>query len=176
LTGSALSPRIISDNGPQFIAGDFKKYIRLTGMTRVRTAPYYPQSNGKIERVQKTLKVDAIRVKNPATLEEARRVVATFVEHYNQHRLHSAIDYVTPADRLKGRHKVITAERDRKLESAREREPSANPPTPAARCADRSGVCPGTYTARLYAAGVSSLGSRPYRSRQVPRRSIAHAR
>jgi putative transposase len=133
-----VSPRIISDNGPQFIAGDFKKYIRLTGMTHVRTAPYYPQSNGKIERMQKTLKVDAIRVKNPATLEEARRVVAAFVEHYNHHRLHSAIDYVTPADRLKGRHKAITAERDRRLESAREqratwrqaaRTPSPRPST-----------------------------------------------
>lgn len=116
-----VSPRVISDNGPQFIAGDFKQYIRLTGMTHVRTAPYYPQSNGKIERLHKTLKVDAIRVKNPASLEEARRVVAAFVEHYNNHRLHSAIDYVTPADRLAGRHKAIIAARDSKLEAARER-------------------------------------------------------
>ena len=116
-----VSPRIISDNGPQFIAGDFKNYIRLTGMTHVRTAPYYPQSNGKIERMHKTLKGDALRVKNPATLEEARRVVAAFVEQYNNHRLHSAIDYVTPADRLAGRHEAIAAARDAKLEAARER-------------------------------------------------------
>jgi len=40
-------PRIISDNGPQFIARDFKQFIRLCGMTHVRTSPYYPQSNGK---------------------------------------------------------------------------------------------------------------------------------
>ena len=39
-------PRIISDNGPQFIAKDFKEFIRLAGMTHVRTSPYYPQSNG----------------------------------------------------------------------------------------------------------------------------------
>jgi transposase InsO family protein len=116
-----VSPRIISDNGPQFIAGDFKNYIRLTGMTHVRTAPYYPQSNGKIERMHKTLKNDAIRVKNPATLEEARRVVAAFVDQYNNRRLHSAIDYVTPADRLAGRHKAIAVARDAKLEAARER-------------------------------------------------------
>lgn len=32
-------PRIISDNGPQFIARDFKQFIRLTGMTHVRTSP-----------------------------------------------------------------------------------------------------------------------------------------
>ena len=43
-------PRIISDNGPQFIAKDFKEFIRVSGMTHVKTSPYYPQSNGKIER------------------------------------------------------------------------------------------------------------------------------
>ena len=42
--------RIISDNGPQFIARDFKEFIRMMGMTHVRTSPYYPQSNGKLER------------------------------------------------------------------------------------------------------------------------------
>ena len=115
-----VSPRIISDNGPQFIAGDFKQYIRLTGMTHVRTSPYYPQSNGKIERWHKTLKADAIRQKTPGTREEADRVVATFVEHYNHKRLHSAIDYVTPADRLAGRHKAINEARDLKLEAARQ--------------------------------------------------------
>jgi len=46
-------PRIISDNGPQFIARDFKEFIRISGMTHVRTSPYYPQSNGKIERWHK---------------------------------------------------------------------------------------------------------------------------
>ncbi len=49
-------PRIISDNGPQFIARDFKEFIRISGMTHVRTSPYYPQSNGKIERWHKSLK------------------------------------------------------------------------------------------------------------------------
>ena len=123
------SPRIISDNGPQFIAGDFKNYIRLTGMTHVRTAPYYPQSNGKLERFHKTLKADAIRPRAPATADEARRVVTAFVQHYNTERLHSAIAYVTPADRLAGRHTAITAARDRKLEAARERRAAcARPP------------------------------------------------
>ena len=54
-------PRIISDNGPQFIARDFKVFIRLAGMTHVRTSPYYPQSNGKKERWYQTLKVTATR-------------------------------------------------------------------------------------------------------------------
>ena len=115
-----VSPRIISDNGPQFIAKDFKSFIRLTGMTHVRTSPYYPQSNGKIERWNKTVKVTTIRPKAPATLKEARALVAAFVEHYNTVRLHSAIGYVTPADKLAGHEKKIWSERDRKLEAARE--------------------------------------------------------
>jgi putative transposase len=114
-------PRIISDNGPQFVAKDFKEFIRIAGMTHVRTAPYYPQSNGKLERYHKTIKGDAIRPAAPATLEEARAVVARFVAHYNSVRLHSALGYVTPNDFLGGRQSEIWAARDRKLEAARER-------------------------------------------------------
>jgi putative transposase len=114
------TPRIISDNGPQFIARDFKSFIRIAGMTHVRTSPYYPQSNGKIERWNKTLKATTIRPKAPGTLDEARAVVAAFVDHYNTVRLHSAIGYVTPADKLAGHEKAIWDERDRKLEQARD--------------------------------------------------------
>jgi transposase InsO family protein len=114
-------PRIISDNGPQFIAKDFKEFIRIAGMTHVKTSPYYPQSNGKIERWHKTLKGECIRVQVPLSLDDARRLVADFVTHYNTVRLHSAIGYVTPKDKLNGRDPEIFADRDRKLADARER-------------------------------------------------------
>jgi transposase InsO family protein len=114
-------PRIISDNGPQFIAKDFKEFIRIAGMTHVRTSPYYPQSNGKIERFHKTIKGECIRLKVPLSLEDARRLVTAFVSHYNDARLHSAIGYITPKDKLAGRETEIFAERDRKLAEARER-------------------------------------------------------
>ena len=114
-------PRIISDNGPQFIAKDFKTFIRQSGMTHVRTSPYYPQSNGKIERWHQTLKRECIRPGTPLTLDDAQRLVTEYVEHYNTGRLHSAIGYVTPKDKLEGRHHHIFKERDRKLEAARER-------------------------------------------------------
>jgi transposase InsO family protein len=113
-------PRIISDNGPQFVAKDFKEFIRLTGMTHVRTSPYYPQSNGKIERWHKTLKGDAIRPGQPDTLEQAQSLVARFADHYNTIRLHSAIGYITPFDFMAGRSAEIWAARDAKLEAARE--------------------------------------------------------
>lgn len=122
-------PQIISDNGPQFVAKDFKEFLRLWQTTPVLTSPHYPQSNGKLERYHRTLKEQAIRPKTPLTLEDARRVVGEFVEHYNTVRLHSALGYVTPQDRLEGRHTEIDAARDRKLEAAREkrRQRRANP-------------------------------------------------
>jgi len=69
-------PRIISDNGPQFIPRGFKEFIRLCGMTHVKTSTYYPQSNGKIERFHRTIKGDCIRTETPRSLEDARRIVA----------------------------------------------------------------------------------------------------
>ena len=113
-------PRIISDNGPQFIARDFKEFIRIAGLTHVRTSPYYPQSNGKIERWHKSLKADCIRPGVPLNLQDARRLVTGFVEHYNTVRLHSAIAYITPADKLAGKEGAIFAARDQKLLQARE--------------------------------------------------------
>jgi putative transposase len=118
-------PRIISDNGPQFIARDFKDFIRLSGMTHVRTSPYYPQSNGKLERWHGSLKQECIRPASPESLDEAREKVAAYVDHYNHVRLHSAIEYVTPADRLNGLDQLILAERDWKLEAARKRRQAA---------------------------------------------------
>ena len=112
-------PRIIADNGPQFIARDFKEFIRISGMTHVRTSPYYPQSNGKIERWHKSLKGECIRPGTPLTPEDARRLIQQYVDHYNTVRLHSAIGFVTPAEMLAGRQKEIHAARDRKLEEAR---------------------------------------------------------
>jgi putative transposase len=117
-------PRIISDNGPQFIARDFKEFIRISGMTHVRTSPYYPQSNGKIERWHKSLKSECIRPRTPLSLEDARRLVEGYVEHYNNVRLNSATGYITPKDVLAGRQAEIHAERDRKLEAARQQRQS----------------------------------------------------
>ena len=116
-----VKPRIISDNGPQFVARDFKAYIRLCGMTHVRTSTYYPQSNGKLERYHRTLKSEAIRPASIASLEEAINVVTGFVEHYNAVRLHSALGYVAPNDVLAGKAKEIFEARDHKLAEARER-------------------------------------------------------
>ena len=107
-------------------------------MTHVRTSPYYPQSNGKLERYHRTLKSDCIRPKCPLTLEDAKRVVTQFVNDYNDRRLHSAIGYITPSDMLAGKQKEIHEARDRKLEEAREARSKIRAQQTAARYAKRT--------------------------------------
>ncbi|QBG49291.1 IS3 family transposase [Verrucomicrobia bacterium S94] len=114
------APRIISDNGPQFIARDFKEFIRLTGMTHVRTSPYYPQSNGKLERYHKSLKTECIRPRSAETQDEARRNIDEYVTYYNTIRLHSSLGFITPGQMLDGKQKEIFEEREMKLSKARE--------------------------------------------------------
>lgn len=99
-------------------------FIRLAGMSHVRTSPYYPQSKSsgpaEIERFHKTIKSEGIRPNTPLSLADAIDVITNFIEDYNTKRLHSAIGYVTPEDRLLRKHLEIFAKRDRKLDAARE--------------------------------------------------------
>jgi putative transposase len=125
-------PRIISDNGPQFIAKEFKTFIRLMGMTHVRTSPCYPQGNGKLERWHSSLKRACIRPQRPVSLADARRLVAEYVTAYNTVRLHSAIGYITPQDHLRGRAAAIFAAHRRKLAAAARRAAAQEHPDAAA--------------------------------------------
>ena len=152
-------PRIISDNGPQFIAKDFKEFIRISGMTHVRTSPYYPQSNGKMERWNGSIKSECIRPGVPLSLGDAIRLVAQYVQVYNEQRLHSAVGDVTPKAMLEGRQKQIHAERDRKLEAARrQRELAA---AQQAYCSSRTSSQPISKLSGETEAG--SAGTQPCR-------------
>ena len=144
------SPRIISDNGPQFIAGDFKQYIRLTGMTHVRTSPYYPQSKSSRPAANRALAQDPQSRRHPPEDTRHTRRGRSCRRHLRRalqpQSPHSVIDYVTPADRLAARHKAINEARDIKLEAARQqraawrqaaRRPNPNAPSstePLASC------------------------------------------
>lgn len=152
-------PRIISDNGPQFIAKDFKHFVRLCGMKHVRTSPYYPQSNGKIERYHRTIKAQCIRPLSPLSLDDAKRGVAKFVEDYNTVRLHSAIGYVTPQAMLEGRQQAIFDERDRKLAEARERRAQARAAAREKAASNLSSPPNASYTNSDVAEGRALLGS-----------------
>jgi len=123
-------PRIISDNGGQFLSKDFKEFIRICEMTHVTTSPYYPQSNGKLERVNRTIKSECLRKLCPLDVEEARRIAGRYVTDYNEVRLHSAIGYVAPMARLEGRHEVIKTERIHKLKEAKKHRAAQRFPEP----------------------------------------------
>ena len=84
------TPMIISDNAPQFASRGFKEFIRVSGMSHVRTSPYYPQANGKFERFNRTIKSECISPKDPLSLIDAKRTVTDFIETYNFKRLHSS--------------------------------------------------------------------------------------
>ena len=111
-------PRIISDNGSQFISKEFRIFISRTGMSHVRTSVNYPQANGKLERSNKTVK-EYLKTMYIADFEDGKRILGGFINYYNDERLHSAIGYVAPLAKLEGREKTIFAERERKLEGAR---------------------------------------------------------
>jgi len=112
------SPRLISDNGSQFISGDFRKFLREVGLDHVRTSVRYPQSNGKIERFHRTLKDECLSRQSLIDLDDARKQVAAYIANYNTKRLHSALYYLTPEDFLLDRVDARLAERNRKLKQA----------------------------------------------------------
>jgi hypothetical protein len=109
-------PRIISDNGPQFIAKDFKEFIRISGMTHVRTSPFdrnrTERSSGGTNRSRGSASGGARRCRSMMCGVWCRVTLTT-----TNVRLNSATGYITPEDMLAGRHQEIHAERDRKLGS-----------------------------------------------------------
>jgi len=105
-------PRLLSDNGPSYIASELADYIEAKAMSHVRGAAFHPQTQGKIERWHKTLK-NRVLLENyflPGDL-EAR--IKAFVEHYNHPRYHESLNNVTPADAYFGRASAIIKRRKR---------------------------------------------------------------
>lgn len=110
-----INPRIISDNGSQFLTKEYKKILHEFEMTHVRTSVNHPQSNGKLERFHKTIKHERIRDLPRITIEQFRRDIGDWIDHYNTERLHSAINYLPPMKVLLGEGETILEERRNKL-------------------------------------------------------------
>ena len=108
----AHRPRLLSDNGASYVAGDLANWLEEKGMQHVRGAPYHPQTQGKIERWHQTLK-NRILLDNYYLPGDLERQIGAFVEHYNHIRYHESIDNLTPADVYFGRAATILAERRR---------------------------------------------------------------
>jgi len=105
-------PRLLSDNGSSYIAGDLAEYLKGKGMKHIRGAPMHPQTQGKIERWHQTLK-NRILLENYFLEEALEAAIAAFINHYNNDRYHESIGNLTPADVYFGRGETILAERRR---------------------------------------------------------------
>ena len=105
-------PRLLSDNGPSYIAGELAEYIEAQKMTHVRGAPCHPQTQGKIERWHQTLK-NRILLENYFLPGDLEQQIEAFVEHYNHQRYHESLNNVTPADAYFGRAAAIIKQRER---------------------------------------------------------------
>jgi len=115
LPAGSRKPLLITDNGSQYVSAQFKAYLRERDISHSRARPHHPQSNGKMERLHKSLKGECVRVTAMTDLEEARRLTAEYVEEYTTQRLHSALNYLTPADYLQGPEHVQQRLEERKL-------------------------------------------------------------
>ena len=105
-------PRLLSDNGPCYIASDLADYIEARRMSHVRGAPFHPQTQGKIERWHQTMK-NRILLENYFLPGDLECQIEAFVEHYNHRRYHESLDNVTPADTYFGRVQTIIKQRER---------------------------------------------------------------
>jgi transposase InsO family protein len=114
----AKDTRIISDNGSQFISKDFEELLLLLELGHTLTSANHPQSNGKLERFNRTLKSEHVRRSAYVNYQDACMRMAQWIAYYNSERLHSAIWYLTPNDVFYGRTAVRLAERKEKLHTA----------------------------------------------------------
>jgi transposase InsO family protein len=102
--------KLLSDNGSGYVSRSFSDYLKLVGIKHILAAPFHPQTNGKLERFQQSVKQDVNQVpyEMPSDLEAA---IAAFVSYYNHRRYHKALGNVTPVDVLHGRREAILQRR-----------------------------------------------------------------
>jgi putative transposase len=105
-------PRLLSDNGSSYVAGDLAKWLGDRSIKHIRGAPYHPMTQGKIERWHQTLK-NRILLENYFLPGDLEAQIDAFVTDYNHRRYHESIDNLTPADVYFGRRSTILAERER---------------------------------------------------------------
>lgn len=114
-------PSLLSDNVPCFVSSELKDYLSQHDMKHIRTRTYHPMTQGKIERYHRSMK-NLILLDNYYSPAELEARISEWVDHYNNHRYHEAINNVTPSDRFFVRDKEILEQRRRtKTETMRQR-------------------------------------------------------
>jgi transposase InsO family protein len=104
-------PRLLSDNGPSYVANDLSEWLETQGMRHTRGKPYHPRTQGKMERWHLSLK-SRILLENYYLPGDLERDVADFVEYYNHRRYHESLDNLTPANVYFGRGAQIQKRRE----------------------------------------------------------------
>ena len=99
-------PRLLSDNGPSYVANELSEWLDDQSMPHTRGKPYHPMTQGKIERWHLSLK-SRILLENYYLPGDLERAIADFVDHYNHRRYHESLDNLTPADVYFGRGQRI---------------------------------------------------------------------
>ncbi|MFN7190658.1 MAG: IS3 family transposase [Rhodospirillales bacterium] len=111
LDGSRHRPRLLSDNGSSYVAGDLATWLGKQNIKHVRGAPNHPMTQGKIERWHQTMK-NRILLENYFLPGDLEAKIGNFVDHYNHRRYHESIGNLTPADVYTGRGQAILERRE----------------------------------------------------------------
>jgi len=115
-------PRLLSDNGSAYVSKELKRYLEVNEIRHIRTKPYHPMTQGKIERYHRSMK-NLILLDHYYSPSELGERIREWVYYYNNHRYHEAIDNVTPSDKYFGRDKEILKNRMKiKKQTIRERK------------------------------------------------------
>lgn len=125
LKKTGASPEIVTDNGSQFTAKDFKALVRDFELEHIRIRTYHPESNGKLERFHRSTR-EALDEQELKNLARARDIIGRWVEFYNTERLHASLEYLPPAEYWAGEPETRIEERKEKLERARKRRETIN--------------------------------------------------
>jgi putative transposase len=104
-------PRLLSDNGPCYLSRDLKAFLEDRQMQHIRSAPYHPMTQGKIERYHRSMK-NVVKLRNYYYPWELEQTIEAFVEYYNYERYHEALDNLTPADVYFGRSEEVLTRRE----------------------------------------------------------------
>lgn len=119
-------PRIVRDNGSQFLAKEWREVIRHFELEEIPIRARHPESNGRIERYHRSVREEAFGDRELENLYQARDLLRQWVSYYNQERLHSALNYLRPVDYYEGAPEALLAQRKRKLTEAATRRKEVN--------------------------------------------------
>jgi putative transposase len=125
LEATGATPRLVTDNGSQFTAAEFKDLVRRFALEHIRIRTYHPESNGLVERFHRSTR-EVVEDQSLGNLARARAILGAWVRHYNDERLHAGLGYLTPATYYRGDPAARQAEREAKLAQAQQERQRIN--------------------------------------------------